>query len=164
MRLISKNSASVELLISGYQFPDHEATNQRDWDANWLNVSGTVRQADGKIWSFEDPSLTIWEAQELGTWLRDIAAGTMTLQVGANGPGQELLFTEPNLEFSLESRVDDRVRLLVRFHLEALPPWVRGERWSPGVSEHSVLVEVSTAELANAAETWMRELQEYPER
>ena len=42
---------------------------------NWLQISGTVVLADGKTWSFEDPSLTTFEAASLGQWLRETADG-----------------------------------------------------------------------------------------
>jgi hypothetical protein len=77
--LTSIDGASVELRISGHQFPGYEGTTRRDWDANWLKVCGNVAQADGKTWSFEDPSLTTWEAQALGTWLQRAAAGTVAV-------------------------------------------------------------------------------------
>ena len=87
--LTSIDGASVDLRISGYQFPGHEGTARRDWDANWLNVRGDVAQADGKTWSFGDPSLTTWEAQALGTWLHGAAAGTVAASpFGTDEPGQ----------------------------------------------------------------------------
>jgi hypothetical protein len=90
MRLRSTDGASVELHITGHEFPDHRvpvvevAINWlqagptasqlpnadaedllRDWDANWLQVSGSITLADGRIWAFEDPCLATWQAREL---------------------------------------------------------------------------------------------------
>jgi hypothetical protein len=161
VQLISYDEVSVELRISGYQFPDRQAWGERDWDANWLQVRGNVTEADGKAWSFDDPSLTTWEAQELGTWLHDVAAGTVQPSpFGTDEPERLLVFTEPNLAFSLESRIADRVWVRVRFGLEALPPWLQGAQQP----DYSVLLDLSAVELAGAASTWAVELADYPER
>jgi hypothetical protein len=162
--LTSPDGASVELRINGYQFPGYQAITRRDWDANWLDVRGDVAQADGKAWSFEDPSLTTWEAQALGTWLQRAAAGTVPVSPSRTGePGQLLVFTEPNLAFSLESRIGDRVRVRAHFSLEALPPWLR-DHHQPDIFDYFVLVDLSASELAGAAGTWTRDLADYPER
>jgi hypothetical protein len=162
--LTSVDGASVELRISGYQFPGCEGTTRRDWDANWLHVRGNVAQADGKTWSFEDPSLTTWEARALGTWLQGAAAGTAAVSPFTTGePGQLLAFTEPNLAFSLESRIGDRVQVRAHFSLEALPPWLRGQH-EPEIFDYFVPVDLSAEELADAAGTWTCDLARYPER
>jgi hypothetical protein len=162
--LTSIDGASVELRISGYQFPGYEGTTRHDWDANWLNVRGNVAQADGKTWSFEDPSLTTWEARALGTWLQGAAAGTVPVSpTGTGEPEQLLVFTEPNLAFSLESRIGDQVRVRAHFSLEALPPWLRSQH-QPDIFEYVVLVDLSASDLAGAARTWTRDLAKYPER
>jgi hypothetical protein len=162
--LTSTDGASVELRISGYQFPGYQGTTRRDWDANWLIVHGDVNQADGKAWSFEDPSLTTWEAQALGTWLQGAAAGTVPVSPsGADEPDHLLVFTEPDLAFSLESRIGDQARVRAHFSLEALPPWLRGQDQS-GIFEYFVLIDLSTAGLADAGRIWTRDLAEYPER
>lgn len=164
MLLNSSDGASVELRISGYQFPGYDGPARRDWDANWLHVRGNVAQADRKTWSFEDPSLTTWEAQALGTWLQGAAAGTVAVSpFGTGDPEQLLVFTEPNLAFSLESRIGDQVQVRTHLSLEALPPWLRGEH-QPDIFEYFVLVHLSAAELASAARTWTRDLAHYPER
>lgn len=164
MLLTSIDGASVELRISGYQFPGCKGTTRCDWDANWLNVGGNVAQADGKTWSFEDPALTTWEARALGTWLQGAAAGTVAVSpTGTGGSGQLLVFTEPNLAFSLESRIGDQVRVRAHFSLESLPPWLRGQH-KPDIFNYFVLVDLSAAELAGAARTWTRDLAKYPER
>jgi hypothetical protein len=51
----------------------------------------------------------------------------------------------------------------VHFSLEALPPWLHDQE-RPGIFDYFVLVDVSATELANAAETWIHDLAEYPER
>jgi len=67
--LASLDGASVELRPTRYQFPA-EPPEPGDWDANWLEVHGRVRTTAGVTWTFDDPCLTTWEAEELATWLR----------------------------------------------------------------------------------------------
>ena len=47
MRIGSVDGPSVQLKVLGYEFPApaHKAT-ERDWDANWLLVKGTVTIGD----------------------------------------------------------------------------------------------------------------------
>lgn len=166
MLLTSFDGPVVNLCISGYQFPQRVATSGRDWDANWLNVHGEVTQADGKSWVFEDPCLTTREAQALGSWLRGAAAGTVPVSPFGTGEVAEerlLFFTEPNLAFSVESRMSDRVGVRVHFSLEALPPWLHGAQ-QPDMFDCVVLIRLSAAELADAADSWARDLTQYPER
>ena len=123
MRLLSADQASVELLIARYQFPGCEGQGNRDWDANWLQVAGTVVLADRKTWSFEDPCMTTWEAAELGRWLNAVADGSV--QPSPFGTGQDehlLVFTEPNVAFSLQERIASRVRVRVHFSLAETAP------------------------------------------
>jgi hypothetical protein len=65
MRLLTADQASIELLIARYQFPRCQRQGNQDWDANWLQLAGTVIVADRKTWAFEDPGMTTWEAAEL---------------------------------------------------------------------------------------------------
>lgn len=165
MLLTSVDGTLVDLRISGYQFPQCAATDKNDWDANWLNVHGEVTQADGKSWTFEDPCLTTWEAQTLGNWLREAAAGTVPVSPFRTGEpeGQLLFFTEPNLAFSVESWTSDQVGVRVHFSLEALPPWLHGDQ-RPDILGCVVHIGLSVAELADAADSWVRNLAQYPER
>jgi len=164
VRLISADRASVELRIARYQFPDIQGQGDRDWDANWLQVAGTVVLADRKTWSFEDPCLTTWEAAELGRWLNAVADGTV--QPSPFGTGQDeqmLVFTEPNVAFSLQERAANRVRVRVHFSVEALPPWLRGTE-QPDIFDFLVVLDMSAAELAEAAGDWNASLGRYPRR
>jgi hypothetical protein len=164
VRITSRDKASIELGISGYQFPDMGGRGEDDWDANWLQVHGTVTQADTKGWSFDDPCLTTWEAEALGTWLADVAAGTQPPSPFGTGETEQLLtFTEPNIAFSLERREADRVRVRVHFSLEALPPWLQEEN-GPDLFECFLLLDVSVAELSQAADAWKLELARFPRR
>jgi hypothetical protein len=114
MQLRSPDGTSMELRIAGYQFPGHQASVAdfalnwlevwakigpppggkwaRDWDANWLQVCGSITLADGKTWAFEQPCLTTWDAQELGSWLHEVAAGTVPVLVENSATSAELGF------------------------------------------------------------------------
>jgi hypothetical protein len=124
-----------------------------------------VTQADGKSWTFEDPCLTTWEAQALGNWLREAAAGTVPVSPFGTGEpeGHLLVFTEPNLAFSVESRSSGQVGVRVHFSLEAAPPWLDGDQRTD-TFDHVVLIRLPAAELADAADSWTRDLAQYPER
>ena len=164
VQITSQDQASIELRIRRYQFPDTVGHGEWDWDANWLQVHCTVTQADGKTWSFDDPCLTTWEAEALGTWLADVAAGTgPPSPFGTDEPKQLLIFTEPNIAFSLEQRIADHVQVRVEFSAEALPPWLRSAN-RPDISEWPVLLDVSVADLAQAADDWKLELTRFPRR
>ena len=132
-------------------------------DLNWLQVCGNITPADGTAWAFEDPCLTTWEARELGDRLREVAAGTEPPFRGYREPQGWLIFTEPNLGFTLADRTAGRVRITVAFTLEVAPPWfLGGQPHAP--SSGLVHLDVSAEEVAQAAESWMRDLAEFPER
>jgi hypothetical protein len=164
VRLLSADKASIELNIARYQFPDLQGHGDRDWDANWLQISGAVVLAGGRTWSFEDPSLTTWEAAELGQWLREAADGSVKpLPFGPEEAGQFLCFTEPNLAFGLEVRVADKVWLRVHFSMEALPPWLSGAE-QPDIFDFFVVLEVPAAQVGIAAADWAIALSRFPQR
>ncbi|HEX9519389.1 MAG TPA: hypothetical protein VF940_24825 [Streptosporangiaceae bacterium] len=73
------------------------------------------------------------------------------------------IFTEPNVAFSLQERIADRVRVRVHFSLEALPPWLRGAE-QPDIFDFLVLLDMSAAEVAEAASNWNASLNRYPHR
>ena len=163
MQLRSPDGVSVDLRIAGYQFPDHRWA--RDEDANWLRVRGHIILADGRTWVFEDPCLRTWDARELGSWLREVAAGRVPPSPVTGSEPEELLwFLEPNIAFSVEERTADRVRIRVHFSLESLPPWLGGPEVEPGLFEYFMRLEVSAEELNRAAEAWILELAAFPER
>ncbi len=164
VRLLSADKSSLELGIARYQFPDLQGHGDRDWDANWLQISGTVVTAGGQTWSFEDPSLTTWEAAELGEWLRKVADGSVKPSpFGTEGAEQFLCFTEPNLAFGLEGRVADQVWLRVHFSLEALPPWLSGAEQS-GIFDFFVVFDVPAAQVGIAADDWAVAHSRFPQR
>nr|WP_246315106.1 hypothetical protein [Kineococcus aurantiacus] len=138
----------------GYQYPDLDAPG--DWDANWLVVRGEVRTAGGESWTFDDPSLTTWEAGELGEWLRAVAAGRVE---PAEDPGDEDLpaFTEPNLAFSVAAVAGERTVLRVHLSAEAVAR-------RPGGRGCGVPLSLGWADLLAAAEQWGRDLAPFPAR
>jgi hypothetical protein len=153
------------LEISGYQFPEHEAGGQRDYDANWLIVRGEVVLAGGDSWSFEDPCLTTWDAADLGAWLRDVSAGEIAPCLpDDDASGQMLVFLEPNLGFQVESRTGDQVRVRVHFSLESLSPWLRNTRDQPEPTSTTWRSTFPAADLASAARAWLADTGSYPER
>jgi hypothetical protein len=181
MQLNSSDGVSVELRINGYQFPDLGVVPRvvgqipwadgrtlpvvfdDKWDPNWLQVCGRITLADGRAWAFEDPCLTTWEAQELGDWLRGVGAGTEQSFRAYGEPQGYLGFTEPNLGFKLEERTAGRVRITAEFTGEATPPWFRrGPERAP--NSYFVRLDLSAGGIAKAAESWMHELAEFPER
>jgi hypothetical protein len=182
MQLNSSDAATVELRIAGYQYPDYyqgpplalEAVQRLmgranipvvvdKWDLNWLQVCGNITPSDGKAWAFEQPCLTTWEAREFGDWLREVAAGTVPPSPSGSEPGGWVDFTEPNLSFNLADRTGDRVRMRAYFTAEATPPrFQRGQGRYPNT--YLVPLDVSADEVAKAAESWMRDLAEFPER
>lgn len=164
MRLLSVDRASVELLIARYQFPGCEGQGNRDWDANWLQVAGTVVLADRKTWSLEDPRMMTWEAAELGRWLKAVADGSVQPSPFGTGQDEQLLvFTEPNVAFGLQERIASRVRVRVHFSLEALPPWLQGAG-RPDIFDFFVVLDVPAAELRQAADDWTLKLRQFPSR
>jgi len=181
MQLNSSDRTSVGPRVAGYEFPDYDASAPNGglrgpgvpgnvpvvadtkWDPNWLQLSGRVTLPGGKSWAFREPCLTTWEARELGDWLRGVAAGTEPPFRGIREPGGWLVFTEPNLGFTLEERTVGRVRIRVEFTGEVTPPRF-GD--GPEHAPNSYLVDLnpSAEEMAQAAESWMHDLAEFPER
>jgi hypothetical protein len=162
MQLNPSDGVSVELRIAGYDFPEPGMVADR-WDANWLRVCGHIALADGRAWAFEHACLTTWEARELGDWLREVAAGTEPAFHGYFEPQGQLGFTEPNLGFTLEERTAGRLRITAELTTEARPPWFRhGPDHAP--NSYLVCLDLSAEAIAQAAESWMHELAEFPER
>jgi hypothetical protein len=157
VRLCSHDGASVELRPISYQFGGMSAVAADPvWDANWLVIRGDVRTADGRCWTFSSSCLTTWEAAELSQWLHGVLDGDGEI-------GKPTAFTEPNLAFLIEDYHNDGVRLRVRFSHESLPDWIRDfAGWQS--AEYLVVLEVSHADMAQAAQAWDRERQAFPAR
>jgi hypothetical protein len=157
----------IELRLVGYQFGQPDSTraggsdrttgSYADWDANWLVVHGDVRTSDGQSWSFTDPCLTTWEAERLALWLSAAA-------MGEEAAGEEAVFTEPNLGFACDGVGEGRVRMHVRFSHESLPSWLPREPVGWQADEYYLALEVSCADVAEAARAWDRDRLQFPVR
>jgi hypothetical protein len=164
MRLPSRDSAWIEIRPTGYQFgANPRAQVGTDWDANWLVVRGDVKTTEGVAWTFVDPCLTTWEAQELAAWLHGVVDGSVPSTADWAEETGLLHFTEPNLAFSLEQRTNGRARLRVHLSLEASPPWLHGSD-RPDLFEYFLVVDLSTEDLAAAAEEWDNDCKPFPVR
>ncbi len=168
VRLISSDGAVVELQPVSYQFSRPPGTrgaegssttgSYADWDANWLVICGDIRTSDGQSWTFMDACLTTWEAEQLSLWLR--AAGSDNAAAGLD----PAVFTEPNLSFFLDGVQAGRVRMRLRLSHESLPRRLRWEASGGEASEHDIALEVSGADLAEAAQAWDRDRLPFPAR
>jgi hypothetical protein len=118
--LASSDGASIELPPTRYQFAA-SPSEPGDWDANWLEIHGRVRTVAGESWKFDDSCLTTWEARQLGDWFRGAAEGRVPVTNAPTEDSEELLiFTEPNLGFSVGARQDDSLALRVHLSLESV--------------------------------------------
>jgi hypothetical protein len=77
---------------------------------------------------------------------------------------EDKYFTEPNLGFSLDGSSSGRLSIGIRFSHEALPSWMPRERSGWQAAEYLLALDLSQADLAEAAEAWDRHCQPFPER
>lgn len=157
MRLESTDGGAVELSIKSYQFGS--SNEHRDWDANWLVVAGAVALSDGATWSFEDPCLTTWEARELLDWLRQVHAGHVQPSIWDSDEERLLVFTEPNIAFSLAARSEDSVTVRAHLSLESGPQSEDGELF-----DYFVPLELTSKALVDAIVDWETALRAFPVR
>jgi len=116
------------------------------------------------VWSFEDPCLTTWEGRLLGRWLHEVVAGAVAPSPSDGGKDERpVVFTEPNLALSLAAADQETVNIRVHLSHEALPPWLAHADGTE-LFEFFVVVRLSRADLARAAQDWERELAVFPER
>jgi len=165
VQLTSTDGAAFELRLSGYEYPD--LTTPGEPDANWLVVHGQVRTAAGESWTFDEPDLTTWEAQELLDWLHAAAEGRLE---PTDDPGSEmvtstLMFVEPNLAFSVAAVEDEHTLLRVHLSLEAVAgkPGCTAEP-RPRIYEYSIPLRVDWAQLLTAAKQWSSDIAPFPAR
>ncbi|WMW81847.1 hypothetical protein RF679_06070 [Undibacterium cyanobacteriorum] len=130
----------------GYQFL---ANSNNEYDANWLIIEAAVC-AEGRAWSFRDPSLLTWEVSALIDFFEGLASETPHRQ--------GILFTEPNLEFIVQSPTCVRVQ----FSLEASPPWLGNtdELENP----FAIDFDISTQQCSDAATSLRQQLARFPQR
>lgn len=152
MRLGSGDGDSVVLEVLGYEFPQAHGRMDR-WDKNWLDIQGIVRVSGGRSWGFTHPCLTTFEAERLGSWLRDIRIGQATSM---------LFFTEPLLDFQAEPTRDGSVKISIGLGHEASPP---SELIQPGdARDFLVVVTLSLQDLDQAITDWDRACTKFSER
>lgn len=167
MILRSLDGAWVALRPLDYQCPEPEVSTDStdDWD-DWLQIGAEVTLPDNRHWSFEDPCLTTDEAAALSTWLHDAAGGSVRHDALANASAASvLLFTEPNLAFSLAFHDAAAMSLRVHFAAESLPPWVTTPALVNGlVSGFFVEIRIAGADLERAVARWDTELARLPKR
>ena len=165
MRLLSRDGASIEIRPTAYQFSANpRAQVGTDWDANWLVVRGDVKTASGFRWTFVDPCLTTWEARELAAWLRGVVDGLVA-------PAHRLVQQcwAPSVHRAKHRAPfgalvkTQRARVRFHFSLDALPPWLDG-RDRPGLFEYLLVFDVSTKDLAAAAEECDDDCKPFPVR
>ncbi len=162
MRLESYDGSSVHFSPQRYQFGP--SSKPRDWDANWLVITGDVDMSDGRSWSFTDPCLTTWEARELASWFRGVLSGDVQpAPFGGEEDERLLVFTEPNLAFSLAGRERERLTIRVHFSLESRPPWLR-EDVASDLFDYYIEVSPTKPGLVRAVDEWERELAAFPVR
>ena len=175
MRLSTVDGAGFELRIVGYQFPDIltegyeppkflvfgdgsklELLIEDDglpspltsYDANWLEIEGSVQHSQGE-WTFRDPCLLADGVARLADWLEAVAGGTED--------DSNCGFIEPNLCFDRVG-VGGKRCLRVSFSAEAKPAWAK-----PG-EEVSVDFPVAGLDLASAVAALREQLCQFPQR
>ncbi len=173
--------SSLELRVTGYQFPDRYAVGERprgdSSDANWLVVSGEVRTATGGSWSFRDPSLLTAEVTDLVSWLRQVADGAVSVatavgeldkttldkcvdEVHEYAAAGWLTFTEPNLSFAVVAYSGSRVQLVIGLSHESAAP--RVDLMRPNRSQITVMSD--SQHVKDAADALHEQLTVYPAR
>lgn len=142
MLLKSRDGASVELRVLGYEYPLIE---DKKTDSNWLSVFCSVHLGPD-VWSFTGKSLLSWEARDLARWLETIS-----------GPGMSegrLAFTEPHLRFEAK-QLSEQLRVLKVSH-----------RYSAGSNSMSIEAEliIEREALQIASQTFLQEAGRFPPR
>ena len=150
MEFGSKGRTFVGLAILGYQFPEM-ATEL--YDSNWLNVKLTASGPLGS-WSAVDPALLTYEAKDLESWLRSLAAGTPTAR------GWSAL--EPNLWMEWEP-LGTKKTLRIGFGAEFLPPaFNKAHSSAPDGAFLDFVVDLD--QLEDAADSLQAGLARFPQR
>jgi hypothetical protein len=155
MRISSTNGNALEIRVVGYQFPDATDLARR---YSWHMVQGSATVEDAS-WHFRWQALTCDESPRVGPWLRSLAAAVATEPDLNIGPPARLEFTEPNLALvGLDLRPDQlvlRVELDVEFHRDRA-------HWRAS-QPYLLDLDVSGAQLIDAAQQWDDEIALYPD-
>jgi hypothetical protein len=111
VKLTAINGMSLDLWVSGYQFPEGTVDEN---ETNWLSI--TIRlDGFGKQWTSACPSLMTWELKSLIDWLQAILLG--------RNSQNEIKFTKPNLVFQLVEKPGGALIIRTLLDLESKPAW-----------------------------------------
>jgi hypothetical protein len=153
MRISSAHGNALDIRVVGYQFPDATDLARR---YSWHMVEGSATVEDAS-WHFRWQALTCNESPRVGPWLRSLAAATES-DLNVDVPAR-LAFTEPNLAFvGMDVRPHQlvlRVELDLEFHRDRA-------HWRAG-QPYLLDLDVSGAQLIDAAQQWDEELALYPD-
>jgi len=145
MIITGADGSELEILISGYEFPDIKG---KEHDLNWLRVHGRVKSAR-LCWEFRGPWLLTWEIISLAKWLKAVAEDGASVK--------KLRFTEPCLRCRLAGKSANRATVKVCFSHEAMPSRIEGNNvW--------IALEITDDELIRASASLLSELGRFPMR
>jgi len=153
MTFFGIDNQTVELEISGYQFPEITVTELLS-DGNWLNIALNVKSNFGN-WSTVYPSLTTSDVEKSINWFD-------TLSKNAQSGRNSLSFTEPNLSFELFNEFDSEIKMIrINFDLEFRPSHVTLLDFD---DEYFVDIHAGNVELKKITLELKKELEKYPDR
>lgn len=146
MFLKSANGNEFSLEIVNYEFPN--ATDV--FDSNWLLIKTSIKTKDN-IWTVTDPCLETYDIEDIIEWFSTL--------IQVNEPEEYLLvFTEPNINFRLNSIKKLTIDFDVLLTHECTPPF------SPDPNEYILNMEVSKNEASLWINDLIRQLRKFPVR
>lgn len=146
MFLKSANGNEFSLEIVNYEFPDETTV----FDGNWLLIKTSIKTKDN-IWTVTDPCLETYDIEDIIEWFSTL--------IQVNEPEEYLLvFTEPNINFRLNSIKKLTIDFDVLLTHECTPPF------SPDPNEYILNMEVSKNEASLWINDLIRQLRKFPVR
>jgi len=140
------DNQTVDFRITNYEFPK---TSNDEHDDNWLLIYLNVKSKMGN-WQTIDPSLVIWEVEELIDWFR-------TLLQNKQPKFANLSFIEPNLSVELLENAETS-KFRIKFDLESKPQSAKENE------KYYVDCVADKQELKRIVEELEKELEKYPKR
>ena len=147
---------ALEIVISGYQFPDAEDPRKR---YSWHMITGRAANT-GESWTFRYPALTCDESPRVSTWLRHVARWHQ--DSGTEVRPAKLTFTEPNLTLDIVGRPARSVAFDVELDLEFRSPRNSTQR-EAGATPNLLHLTMTSEALLTAAVDWEQDLARYPD-